>query len=215
MNPQTERTIEALKKNNYEVYYTETREEAKKLALSFIHEGDSVGVGGSVTLDQLDMITALREGNYRFCDRYTGCPEKDDAARRDALSADVFLMSSNAITENGELYNVDGTGNRVSALIYGPKTVLVLAGVNKIVPDIDSAVLRVKTVTAPQNCVRLKQPTYCSTTGHCLSVDQGKGTDMKAGCNAPCRICINYVICAQQRFAGRIKVILINEELGY
>ncbi len=215
MDQKTERTIAALKKNNYEVYFAEDRAEAKKLALGFIKEGDSVGVGGSATLDQLEMIPALRSEKYRFCDRYTGDPAKDDKARHDALSADVFLTSANAVTESGELYNVDGTGNRVSALIFGPKTVVVIAGVNKLVPDMEAAILRVKTEAAPKNCVRLKQPTYCSKTGHCLSIDQGKGTEMKAGCDAPCRICLNYVICGYQRVYGRIKVIIVNEELGF
>lgn len=122
---------------------------------------------------------------------------------RDAFSADTYLMSANAITETGELYNVDGNSNRVAALAFGPEQVIVLAGYNKIVPDMAAAVTRVEKIAAPANATRLHCQTPCAVTGEC------------GHCNAPGRICCNYMVTGFQRQKNRVKVILIGEELGY
>lgn len=115
----------------------------------------------------------------------------------------LICSSANAITENGELYNVDGNSNRVAALVYGPDSVIVVAGYNKIVPDIDAAVQRVKKVAAPINAVRLHCETPCAKVGECMN------------CHSEGRICCNYVVSAQQRHKNRIKVVLVGEELGF
>lgn len=216
MNEQINNTLEALRRNNMEAYYVDTKEEAREKALSFINKQDTVAVGGSVTLNQLGMLDILRNGNYVFLDRYSvSDPAQIQRIFHESLSADVFLCSSNAITENGELYNVDGTCNRISAITYGPKSVVIIAGVNKLVKDLDEAVMRVKAVAAPLNCKRLNKNTYCAAKGKCASIDAGKGAQMTAGCSSPQRICRSYSVCGPQSVKDRIKIILVGENLGY
>ena len=123
-------------------------------------------------------------------------------------------MSTNALTENGELYNVDGNSNRVAALLYGPKSVIVVCGINKIVKNIDEAIKRVKTIAAPQNTIRLGIETPCGKTGKCVSLRK-ENPELCDGCHGDTRICCNYVVSAQQRHIDRIKVIIIGEEYGY
>ena len=209
-----EKTLLNLERNNMEPYFVETGAEAKELLFSLIPEGSTVGVGGSVTLNKLGVLDDLRQGNYNFLDRYvtTDRAEIDEIFHK-SLLADVYLTSSNAITENGELYNVDGTNNRVAALLFGPRSVIVVAGVNKIVADLDEAQRRVKTVAAPLNCKRLNKKTYCAEKGICAALDDAQC--MADGCSSPDRICRNYVISGPQVQKNRIKVILVNEELGY
>lgn len=209
-----EKTLENLKRNNMDAYFTETGKEAVELAFSFIEKGSTVGVGGSVTLNSLGVLDILRNGDYNFLDRYTTNDKAEiDAIFHNSLLADTYLCSSNAITENGELYNVDGNSNRVGALLFGPRSVIIIAGVNKIVADLDEAQQRVKTVAAPLNCKRLGKKTYCAEKGICAALDNSNG--MAAGCASPERICRNYVISGPQAMKGRIKVILVNEDLGY
>ena len=210
-----EKTIKALKANRMEVYYAETPEEAKKIALSLIPEGSSCANGGSVTLAQTGIIDALKTGNYQYIDRMNPdfTQEQKEEAMRAAFSADFYLASANAITENGELYNVDGNSNRVAALLYGAKNVIIVAGTNKLVKDLDAAILRVKTVAAPKNAVRLSCNTPCAKLGHCISLERNGG--MTDGCMTPARICDNFTVMAYQRHVNRIKVILVGAELGY
>ncbi|MBO4950973.1 MAG: lactate utilization protein [Clostridia bacterium] len=197
-----ERTAEALRDNNMYCECVDSTEEALEIIESFLDEGDTVAVGGSMTLDDMGVLDMLRDGRYNFLDRYE---EGADVQKifRDSFSADVYLTSSNAITENGELYNVDGNGNRVAALIFGPKSVIVVAGYNKIVKDIEAAKVRVQEIAAPANATRLGCQTPCTKTGHCMN------------CASPQRICATAVITGRQRVQNRIKVILIGEELGY
>lgn len=209
-----EKTLENLKSNNMEPYFVESGAEAVDLAFSMIEKGSTVGVGGSVTLNKLGVLDILRNGEYNFLDRYVTTDKAEiDGIFHKSLLADVYLTSSNAITENGELYNVDGTNNRIAALLFGPKSVIVIAGINKIVADLDEAQKRVKTVAAPLNCKRLNKKTYCAEKGICAALD-GAGC-MADGCSSPDRICRNYVVSGPQVQKGRIKVILVNEELGY
>lgn len=210
-----EKTIKALKANRMEVYYAETPEEAKEIALSLIPEGSSCANGGSVTLAQTGIIDALKTGNYQYIDRMNPdfTQEQKEEAMRAAFSADFYLASANAITENGELYNVDGNSNRVAALLYGAKNVIIVAGTNKLVKDLDAAILRVKTVAAPKNAVRLSCNTPCAKLGHCISLERNGG--MTDGCMTPARICDNFTVMAYQRHVNRIKVILVGAELGY
>lgn len=209
-------TKKALESNNMSAYAVETKEEAFELLKTLIKEQSSVAVGGSVTLDQLGVISMLRSGNYNFIDRYEKDISREEIENRfrQGLLADYFLLSSNAITEDGCLYNVDGNGNRVAALCYGPKNVIVIAGKNKIVKNINEAQLRVKTIATPKNCQRLGINSYCSNTEKCMSLSQ-ENPQLCDGCKADSRICCTYVISAMQRQKGRITVILVNEELGY
>ena len=210
-----EKTIKALKANRMEVYYAETPEQAKEIALSLIPEGSSCANGGSVTLTQTGIIDALKTGNYQYIDRMNPefTQEQKEEAMRAAFSADFYLASANAITENGELYNVDGNSNRVAALLYGAKNVIIVAGTNKLVKDLDAAILRVKTIAAPKNAVRLSCNTPCAKLGHCISLERNGG--MTDGCMTPARICDNFTVMAYQRHVNRIKVILVGTELGY
>lgn len=208
-------TAENLRKNNMETFIVKTREEAKALALSMIPEGAVCASGGSVTLSECGIIDAVKAGNYTYLDRNAPAltaEEKEEMMLR-AQTCDVYLSSSNAITEDGELYNVDGNSNRVSNLLFGPKTVIFVAGINKIVKDLDEAVVRVKTIAAPLNCKRLGCDTYCAKTGKCISLVQGG--NMPKGCNSDGRICVNFTVMARQRKKDRVKVILVEESLGY
>lgn len=210
-----EKTIAALEKNNMIALYAKTAEQAKEIVLSLIPEKATCASGGSVTLGEIGVLDALKSEKYAYIDR--GAPglsaEQREQAMERAMHADFYLSSANAITENGELYQVDGNSNRVSALLYGPKKVIIVAGINKIVKDLDAAVLRVKTVAAPKNAKRLSCETYCAHTGHCIALDREGG--MGDGCDSPSRICANHVVMARQRHTGRVTVVLVEETLGY
>ena len=207
---------QSLESNNMTAYAVETKEDAVNLLKDIVKEQSTVAVGGSVTLNELDVISMLRNGNYNFIDRYEEGISREEVENRfrQGLLADYFIMSSNAITEDGCLYNVDGNGNRVAALCYGPKNVIVIAGKNKIVKDLNEAQIRVKTIATPKNCQRLGINSYCSNTEKCLSLSH-ENPQICDGCKADSRICCTYVISAMQRVKGRITVILVNEELGY
>ncbi len=216
MNEALVNAIVALKKNRFDVFFAENKEEAREIALELIPEGASAAVGGSATLEQLGLLEDLRSGRYRFIDRYAFSSQEEREEKLClGLTADVFLMSSNAVTEDGLLYNVDGRGNRIAALQHGPKSVIVIAGRNKIVPTLRDAVLRVKTAAAPQNAVRLGYHTYCAEKGHCLSVDQGCAENMTAGCASRTRICSKFSVEGMQFIPNRIKVILVDDDLGF
>lgn len=211
-----EKVLKALEKNNIKGYFAENRCKAVELVSSLIEKGSIVSFGGSVTLSEIGVFDLLKNGDYRLLDRNAegNTPEDIQKIYRDSFNADTYLCSSNAITENGELYNVDGLANRVTALTFGPKQVIVIAGFNKIVADLDEAILRVKTIAAPKNCVRLNKDTYCAKCGHCVAVEEGK-KDMTDGCNSKDRICRNFVVTAKQQNPERMKVIIVGEELGY
>jgi len=210
-----EKTIKNLENNNMLGFYCETKEEALKKVLSLMSEGDVVTNGGSETLKEVGVIDAVKNGNYNYIDRSAATSkEEGEELMRKAYFADVYLTSSNAVTSHGELYNVDGNSNRVSAILYGPKSVIVVCGYNKIVKNFDEAVYRVKTEAAPPNTKRLHTGAYCEHNGECLSCGSD-GSFMCDGCHGDGRICCNYVVCAQQRHKERIKVIIVGEKLGY
>lgn len=200
-----EKTMKNLQSNNMQAFYAENRAAAAAKAAELLHKGDTVSVGGSMTLFETGIIEMLRKGPYHFLDRYAGgiSREQINEIYLSTFRADAYLSSSNAITENGELYNVDGNSNRIAALAFGPKNVIIIAGYNKIVRDIDEAVQRVKRLAAPANAARLGSKTPCAVDGFCLD------------CKSDDRICCNYLISAKQRVKGRIKIILVGEELGY
>jgi L-lactate utilization protein LutB len=197
----SEKIIKGLATRNMNGYYAETKEEALKMALDLIPEGSTVTRGGCLTSAQIGLDAALKDGNYDFIER-----EKFEDQRKAMLLAydsDVYLASANAITEDGIIVNIDGNSNRVSAIAYGPKKVVFLVGMNKVAKDVDSAVKRARNVAAPVNALRLNRNTPCTKTGSCMN------------CLSPDTICCNFMITRFSRAAGRIHVILINEELGF
>ena len=216
MNNLITKVAENLNKNNMESFVVDKKEDILPLLKTLLPDGSSVGVGGSVTLDEIGVIPFLREGDYAFFDRYAEGLTRPEAVEvmRQALLADAFITSSNAVTEKGELYNVDGNGNRVAALCFGPKKVIVIVGANKIVKDLNAAEQRVKTIAAPKNCNRLGLNTPCFKTGECVSMKM-ENREMCDGCFGDNRICSTYVLSGYQRVKDRIKVIICKENLGY
>ncbi len=202
---QAARTMENLAKNNMMAFYVQKKEQVVPMVAELMKEGELVSVGGSMTLFETGVIEHLRSGRYSFLDRYMdGLSQNqiEDIFIK-SFATDTYLTSTNAITEAGELYNVDGRGNRVAAMIYGPKSVIVIAGINKIVKDVNEAVERVRRVAAPANSIRLDTKTPCTKTGYCVD------------CKAEGRICCSYTVLGHQRQKDRIKVILVGESLGY
>ncbi len=206
----------ALKNNNMEVYTVASATEALHTLKILLPEGCSVSVGGSMTLSQCGVLDLLKSGAYNYLDRYEAGLDAEGVRNvmLRALTADVYISSANAVTENGEILNVDGNANRVAPILFGPKSVILFIGKNKIVKDINAAHIRVKAIAAPRNAQRLGCDTYCAKTGHCVAMEK-ENPCITDGCNADTRICADYVICARQRTKNRIKVILIDEELGY
>ncbi len=192
-------TAKKLNENHFIAKIFSTREEA----LGYLQHqlNGTIGTGGSVTLEQIGLISWLRESNLTFFDRENA--NDLDALFRMMLSADCYVMSANAITMDGGLYNVDGRGNRVSALTYGPKKVYVVAGQNKIVKDINEAVSRVENIAAVKNCIRLHKKAPCVQTGHCIH------------CNFDDTICSSFVYTRRSHVPNRIEVLLVREDLGY
>ena len=197
------RTRDALTRRNFEAYAVESADEARALILSMIGKEESVTWGGSATISEIGLLSALKENGYLVFDREDVPPSERIAFAKEHFFSDWFLMSTNAITEDGELLNLDGMGNRVASLIFGPKNVIVVAGVNKITPDIDAAYARVRQVAAPRNAQRFSINTPCKRTGAC------------ADCLSPDTICASLVRTRFSRQKGRIKVILIDEEYGF
>lgn len=196
--------IKNLRSRHFDAYYCETKEAALRQALNLIPEGASVGWGGSVTAEEVGLIDAVRNGNYRPIDRDTGkTPEERTRIMKQALLSDVFLTGSNAISLDGQLVNIDGTGNRVAAIVYGPDSILVIAGMNKVEDTLEAAMTRARTVAAPTNSQRFDVQTPCNTTGVC------------ADCKSPQCICNQILITRHCRPAGRMKVILVGEDLGF
>ena len=214
MNNTIKKTMENLERNGIKPFFVETKEEVVPLVKSLVSEGSSVSCGGSVTLNETGVFSLLESGCYDFIDRRGLEGEELRDCYIKAFGCDAYFCSSNAVTENGELYNVDGNSNRVACIVFGPRQVIMVVGINKIVPDVNAAIQRLKECAAPPNAKRLSCQTPCAVTGHCISLDT-ENPQMCDGCRSPQRICCNYVVTAQQRHKDRIKVILVNEELGY
>ncbi len=212
-----QKTMKNLEKNNMKPYYAPTKEDAVKLVESLMKEGETISCGGSMTLRECGVRDLMLSGKYEFLDRDRPgiTPEEIQEIYRKTFWADTYLTSANAVTENGEIFNVDGNSNRVAAIVFGPKSVIVVAGYNKIVADLDEAVLRVKKIAAPANGCRLHTGTPCEKTGECIACAEGKSAGMTDGCHSAGRMCCSYVVSAAQRHKDRIKVILVGEPLGY
>lgn len=195
--------IKNLQKRHQEAYYCATREEALAKALELIPEGSSVGWGGAMSATQIGLMKALGEGNYTTIDRARATTQEErEAAALACFSADFFLTGANALSLDGEMVNIDGMGNRVAAIIYGPKNVLVVAGMNKVCDTLEDAITRARTMAAPMNQQRFMGKTPCSVTGSC-------GDCLSENC-----ICNQIVITRNSRIPGRIKYILVGEDLG-
>ena len=196
--------IKNMEKKNLEAYYCATSKEAVEKALSLMPEGASITWGGSESIKECGVMDAIKGANYELIDRADAkTPEEDRIMYSRQVMADFFLMSSNAITIDGELVNIDGRANRVSLLCWGPQNVIVIAGMNKIASDVESAIQRVRDAAAPPNTVRLNKNTPCAQTGRC------------GNCYSPDCICSQIVITRRSSTPKRIKVILVGEELGY
>ena len=207
---------QALSKNNMEAFVAKDKEEAKEIFKNLLSDCDTVTMGGSMTIGECGLLDILRSGDYTFYDRNVPglSPDEIGDIYRKAFSCDAYISSSNAITQNGELYNVDGNSNRVAAMLFGSKKLIVVAGYNKVVKDIDQAIIRVKSHAEPANCVRLGIGSYCAEKGSCVSLS-ASNPNMCSGCNSDSRICANFTVMAHQRNKDRVKVILVAEELGY
>lgn len=199
------KVIENLEKNNMNGYYVKSKKDVIQLIEELISEGQVVGCGGSMTLFECGIIEHLRSGRYEFLDRYREGLSRDDIKKvfRQSFLADAYISSTNALTEDGALYNVDGNGNRVAAMLYGPDKVIVVCGYNKIVKNVDEAIERNKSMSAPANAIRLKKNTPCAKVGYCVE------------CKSDERICCEYTLIRRQVLKGRIHVIIIGEEAGY
>lgn len=211
---QMHRVGEALTENWMAVHYADTAAEVPALVRTLLTDGETVTTGGSESLKECGVMELLRSGAYNFLDRAACAPAEIPALYRAAFSADAYLCSANAVTENGELYNVDGNSNRVAAICFGPKKVILVVGCNKLVRTLDDAAKRVRMLAAPANCVRLDCKTYCKETGICAALSE-ENQAPGAGCHGADRICCNFVISAKQRIKDRIHVILVAESLGY
>ncbi len=211
-----ERTRRALEANNMQTFKADNFEQAVEIVRGLLKKGDTISCGGSVTLKETGIADLMSCGDYNFLDRSKAqTPEEIKQIYRDTFSADAYITSANAVTETGELYNVDGNSNRVAAVAFGPDKVIVVVGANKIVKDLDEAVKRVKTQAAPPNTMRLDCDTPCAKTGECVSLAKGADAPICAGCRSSARICCNYLISAYQRDPDRIKVVIIKENAGF
>lgn len=196
--------VKNLQNRHFEAYYCDNREEALEKALSLIPEGASVGWGGALSAQQIGLMDAVRAGNYREIDRdKCTTPEERLQTMKNCLLTDVFLTGANALSLDGQMVNIDGGGNRVAAIVYGPDSVIVVAGMNKVVDTLEDAVRRARTVAAPMNKQRFPAQTPCEVTGTC------------GDCKAEGCICNQILITRHCRPVGRIKFIIVGEDLGF
>ncbi len=199
-----QRLLEKLRQRHFDAWYCEDKASALELALSLIPKGASVGWGGALSAQQIGLIDAVNAGGYQAIDRSKAKnAEEKRSAMKQCLLADVFLSGTNAISMDGELVNIDGIGNRVAALVYGPESVIIIAGMNKVADTLEDALRRARTVAAPMNNQRFSGKTPCMVTGTC------------ADCKSEDCICNQILITRNAKPAGRIKIILVGEALGF
>lgn len=212
---QIENVINALNANNMNAFVVESRDKVPQMLRTMIQPGQKVFRGGSVTLDQCGVAELLKNGEYNFLDKWAPdlSPEQRDNLQKEGISADVIVTGVNVITESGQLYCVDASGTRVSLMIFGPRKVIVVAGRNKIVKDLDEAAVRMRTIAAPLNAKRLFCKTFCNASGKCINADSKELVPDNSNCFNT--ICCNTVIFSRQKIQGRINVIIVDEQLGY
>lgn len=196
--------IGRLEKRGMEGYFCEDSKTCVDQILSMMEPGSTVAWGGSETIKECGLMDALKTADYELIDRSTAkTPEESREIFGKSILSDYFLMSSNAVTLSGELVNIDGNSNRVACLAHGPRHVMIIVGMNKLVPDAESAVARVRNVAAPANAERLGTKTPCGAAGVC------------GDCLSPDCMCCEILITRKSRHPGRIKVFFVAEELGY
>ncbi len=196
--------VKNLQKRHFEAYYCETRADALRLVLALIPEGSCIGWGGAISASQVGVQEALNAGNYTTIDRdAVSDPAGKNQLMRACFNADYFITGANAISLDGQMINIDGNGNRVGMIVYGPKYIIVVAGMNKVCATVEDAVKRARTVAAPMNQQRFGLPNPCTCTGVC------------ADCLSETSICSQILITRQCKPAGRIKFVLVGEELGF
>lgn len=196
--------VKNLISRHFDAYYCADRKEALAKAMELIPEGASVGWGGSMSAVELGLLDAVRSGNYVALDRENAKTQDErDQLAKDCLSADVFITGANAMSMDGQMVNIDGTGNRVAAIIYGPKQVLVIVGMNKVCDSLEDAVRRARTIASPMNKQRFNNETPCAITGTC------------ADCKSEGCICNQIVITRHCRPVGRIQFLVVGEDLGF
>jgi len=196
-----QKVIKGLKSRRMNGYYAANREEALAKALELIPEGSTINMGGCMSAREIGLFDAVKAGNYNFVDR----DDADDrrAAMLAAFDADVYLASANAITEDGIMVNIDGAANRIAALAFGPRKLVFIVGMNKVCPDVDSAIKRARNVAAPINAQRFGLTTPCSKTGAC------------ADCKSADSICCQMLITRFAMDENRVHVVLVNDSLGF
>lgn len=198
------RIVKNLESRNMEAYFVKTKEEALKKALELIPEGSSISWGGTASAKEIGLLDAVHEGNYEVYDREEAkTPELKNEIAHKALDCDFFIGSTNALAENGVMVNIDGNANRVAAFAFGPKNVLLIVGMNKVVKSEEDAMSRARNEAAPINAQRFGLDTPCSKNGMCYD------------CKSPDCICCQILITRYSRAAKRIKVILVDENLGF
>ena len=198
------RVVKNLESRNMEAYFVKTKEEALKKALELIPEGSSISWGGTASAKEIGLLDAVHEGNYEVYDREEAqTPELKNEIAHKALDCDFFIGSTNALAENGVRVNIDGNANRVAAFAFGPKNVLLIVGMNKVVKSEEDAMSRARNEAAPINAQRFGLDTPCSKNGMCYD------------CKSPDCICCQILITRYSRAAKRIKVILVDENLGF
>lgn len=196
--------VKNLQSRHFEAYYCPDKASALEKALELIPKGASVGWGGALSAQQIGLLDAVNAGEYVALDRdKAASPAERDQIQKKCLLSDVFITGANALSMDGQMVNIDGNGNRVAAIVYGPTNVLVIAGMNKAVDTLEAAVTRARTVAAPMNKQRFALQTPCEVTGIC------------ADCKSEGCICNQMLITRNSKPAGRIKVILVGEELGF
>ena len=195
--------IEGLKKRNMEGYYCATKEEAADLIMGMIEPGSKVTWGGSKSMGDLGLMERITNGDYQVISY--PMHEKEIAGNpiyQNVVGADYFLMGTNAITVNGELINVDGASNRVGCLVHGPKHVIIIAGINKLVKTVEDGYNRIQTQICPIIADATNRKTPCGVAGFC------------ADCHSPECMCCNIVVTRHSRYNGRIKVVIVGEHVG-
>lgn len=217
MKEHIERVITALEKNNMQGIYVPCINSIPEAVKKMLFENAVITAGGSVSLHESGVWELINKDCYRFLDRNRQgiSPEERQEVFRQSIGADFFFCSTNAITEKGELVNVDGFCNRIASIAFGPKKVIMIVGSNKIVKDVKEGFLRIKREVAPKNCVRLGIDSPCSKLGHCVSLERNDNPDITDGCDYSRRICANYLVSGRQQQKDRITVILCGEALGY
>lgn len=204
LEKQALKAVKALNANGMNAFYTQTAQEAKKMVMDMVEEGKIVGFGGSTTLVEIGLVEELTLGNYQIINPMGNIPlDEKTSLRRQAMTADYYFTSTNAITQDGRLVNIDGTGNRVASMVFGPKHVIIIAGFNKITRTLEDALSRAKEEAAVINAKKLNRNTPCTITGEC------------SNCQSKDRICNITTIIEKKPSATEMTVIIIGEELGY